>query len=115
MLPSLGGSSTLRSFSDFRFHDRHLLLATVESRIALFTHVDLAAFVDAGNVAARFSELDLDKRSYGLGLRVHTHDATTARVDVARGAEGWKVTFSLNDPFRLRRVARTAMAVPFVP
>jgi hypothetical protein len=115
MLPSLGGSSTLRSFSDFRFHDRHMLVASIETRFALLTHVDAAVFVDAGNVAPRFSDLDLAKRSYGAGLRLHTHEATTARVDVAKGREGWRVMFSLNDPFRLRRLSRVAMAVPFVP
>jgi hypothetical protein len=115
MLPSLGGSNTLRAFSDFRFHDRHMLVASIESRVALFTHVDAAVFVDAGNVAPRFSDLDLAKRSYGAGLRLHTHRATTARLDVARGAEGWRVIFSLNDPFRLRRASRVATAVPFVP
>jgi hypothetical protein len=31
-LPSLGGGSTLRAYSDYRFHDRHLLVANVESR-----------------------------------------------------------------------------------
>jgi hypothetical protein len=115
MLPSLGGSSTLRSFSDFRFHDRHMLLASVESRMALFTHVDAAVFVDAGNVAPRFGDLDLAKRSYGAGLRLHTHQATTARLDLATGSEGWRLIFSLNDPFRLRRLSRAATAVPFVP
>lgn len=115
MLPSLGGSNTLRAYSDFRFHDRHLLVATVESRVALFTHVDAAVFVDAGNVAPRFADLDFAKRSYGAGLRLHTHQATTARLDVAKGTEGWRVIFSLNDPFRLRRLSRAATAVPFVP
>jgi hypothetical protein len=115
MLPSLGGSSTLRSFPDFRFHDRHILLATAETRIALFTHVDAAVFADAGNVASRFADLDLAQRSYGAGLRLHTHEATTARLDVATGSEGWRVTFSLHDPFRFRRLSRTATAVPFVP
>ncbi len=115
MLPSLGGGSTLRSFSDFRFHDRHMLLASIESRIALFTHVDAAVFVDRGNVAPDFGDLDLAKQSYGVGLRLHTHQATTARVDIANGSEGWRVIFSLNDPFRLRHLTRLATAVPFVP
>ena len=53
MLPSLGGANTLRSFTDYRFHDRNMLLANAELRIAMMTHVDLAMFTDAGNVAAR--------------------------------------------------------------
>ena len=50
--PSLGGHNTLRSFSEYRFHDRNLLLVNLETRIALFNHLDAAVFVDAGNVAA---------------------------------------------------------------
>lgn len=115
MLPSLGGSSTLRSFSDFRFHDRNMLVASAEARVALFTHIDAATFVDAGNVAARFADLNLDKRSYGVGLRIHAHRSTTARIDLANGAEGWRLTFSLNDPFRFGRLSRAAIAVPFAP
>ena len=51
--PSLGGPNSLRSFADYRFHDRNMLLANAELRIAMMTHVDLAVFADAGNVAAR--------------------------------------------------------------
>jgi hypothetical protein len=115
MLPALGGSSTLRAFPNYRFHDRHLLFASVESRWALMTHVDVAAFVDAGSVASRAGDLDLGTRSYGAGLRLHTHSATTARVDVAHGREGWQLLFRLNDPLRLSRLSRKAPAVPFVP
>ena len=51
--PSLGGHNSLRSFDDYRFHDRNLLGLTVETRVAMMTHVDAAVFVDAGNVAPR--------------------------------------------------------------
>ena len=45
MMPSLGGSTTLRSFSDYRFHDRHCCSLSAESRWALFEHIDAAVFV----------------------------------------------------------------------
>jgi outer membrane protein assembly factor BamA len=115
MLPSLGGANTLRSFTDYRFHDRNMLLANAELRIAMMTHVDLAMFADAGNVAARIQDLDLDKQSYGAGLRFHTRRQTFARVDVAQGSEGWRFLFRLTDPFALKRVERRAAVVPFVP
>ena len=70
--PSIGGQNSLRSFPDFRFHDRNLALVNVEARIAVFSHMDAAVFVDAGNVAPRFGDLNLDKRSYGVGARFHT-------------------------------------------
>lgn len=115
MLPSLGGANTLRSFTDYRFHDRNLLVANAELRIAMMTHVDLAMFADAGNVAARFEDLNLDKQSYGAGLRFHTRRQTFARVDVAQGTEGWRFLFRLTDPFALSRLERRTVVVPFVP
>ena len=115
LLPSLGGNNTLRAYSDFRFHDRHLLLANAEARVALFTHVDAALFLDAGNVAPRVSDLNLDKTAVGIGVRMHAHRSTFARFDVAHGDEGWRFLFRMNDPLRLSRVARRTAAVPFVP
>jgi outer membrane protein assembly factor BamA len=115
LLPSLGGNNTLRAYSDFRFHDRHLLLANAEARLALFTHVDAAVFVDAGNVAPRVGDLNLDKTAVGVGLRVHTRESTFARFDVAYGEEGWRCLFRMNDPLHLSRIARRTAAIPFVP
>jgi outer membrane protein assembly factor BamA len=115
MLPSLGGANTLRGYHDYRFHDRQMLVVNAESRWALFSHVDAAAFVDAGNVAARVGDLNLDKTSYGAGLRVHTRTSTLARMDVAHSREGWLVFFKLSDPFRLARHSLRTTVVPFVP
>ena len=115
LLPSLGGHNMLRSYADYRFHDRHMALLNAEARIAMMTHVDAAIFVDAGNVAEKFSDLNLDKRSYGAGLRLHSRRQTFARVDVANGEEGWRVLFRLTDPLNLSRLTRRAATVPFVP
>jgi hypothetical protein len=115
LMPSLGGSNTLRSFDDYRFHDRSMAVVNVELRLALMTHVDLAMFTDAGNVAARVGDLNLDKRSYGAGLRLHTRRQTFARIDIANGAEGWRVLFRLTDPLAFSRLERRAAVVPFVP
>jgi outer membrane protein assembly factor BamA len=113
--PSLGGHNTLRGYIDYRFHDRNLLVANVEARFAIFTHLDAAVFADAGNVAAHLSDLNLDKRSYGVGWRLHSRESTFARFDIARGAEGWKFLFRLNDPLQLSRLTRRLAPVPFVP
>jgi len=116
MLPSLGGRDTLRGYHDYRFHDRNLLVACAESRWAIFRDVDAAAFVDVGNVAARAGDLDLKKTSYGGGIRVHTRTSTIARLDVGRSrSEGWRVFFTLHDPFGLARLSRRTAVIPFVP
>jgi Omp85 superfamily domain len=113
--PSLGGANTLRGYQEYRFHDRNLALLTAEMRVALFTHMDGAVFVDAGNVAPRFDDLNLDHRSYGFGVRFHTRRETFARVDVARGVEGWRLMFRLNEALNSSRYSRRTAAVPFVP
>ena len=115
LLPSLGGNNSLRSYTDYRFHDQNLLLTNVESRWGLWTNLDGALFLDAGNVGATAGNLNLDKISIGGGLRLHTQKATFARLDIAHGAEGWNVVFRTSDPLRLARLTRRVAAVPFVP
>ena len=113
-LPALGGSTSLRGYADYRFHDRHLLLASVESRWMLFAHVDAAVFADAGRVAARVSDLGFSRTSYGAGLRMHSGRKTFARFDVARSREGWRFLFQVADPFHFSRLSRRTAALPFV-
>jgi hypothetical protein len=118
LLPSLGGQNTLRGYDDFRFHDTDMQVINAESRWALFTHVDAAAFVDAGKVASRAGDLDFKhlKRSYGAGLRVHNATSTLARLDIGHSPEGWRVFFKLTDPFkRSTPVSGRSAVVPFVP
>jgi surface antigen Omp85-like protein len=115
LMPSLGGGNTLRGYTDYRFHDRNLVVVSVESRVALLTHLDLAAFVDAGNVAPTMSDLNLDKRDWGVGVRMHSNRATFLRVDAAHGTDGWRIIFRTNDPFHLSRLSRRVAAVPFAP
>ena len=113
--PSMGGVTTLRSYTDYRFRDDNMLVANAELRFKLMTHIDLAVFADAGNVAAQWRDLDLAKRSYGGGFRIHTRRETFAMVDMATGDEGWKVQFRLKDPLGFGRINRRALLVPFVP
>jgi hypothetical protein len=115
LLSSLGGHNTLRGYTDYRFHDRDLVAVNVESRWALFRHVDAAVFADAGNVAARVGALDFARRSYGAGVRLHSDASTIARFDAGKSGEGWHFIFRLSDPLRLSRIARRTAAIPFVP
>jgi hypothetical protein len=118
LMPSLGGHNTVRGYADYRFHDNDLQSVSVESRLALLTHLDLAVFADAGKVAARASDLDFRdlKTAYGAGIRFHNASSTLLRLDVGHGTEGWRVFVKLSDAFNRTRPAggRTAV-VPFVP
>jgi hypothetical protein len=101
LLPSLGGGSTLRGFSSFRFTDRHSLLLQAEWRIIGNRFFESAVFYDAGKVAARKEDLDLNdmKSDYGFGLRFHAPLATVLRIDVARSNEGTRLVFAASPAF----------------
>jgi hypothetical protein len=115
LMPSIGGNNTLRGFRSYQFHDQNSLVANAELRLALLTHVDLAGFYDAGNVAARYADLNFQKTSFGAGLRLHTRHSTFARLDVAHGTEGWQVYVRTADPFKFARVTRHVASIPFNP
>jgi hypothetical protein len=101
MMPSLGGGSSLRGFSSVRFSDRHSLLLQAEWRIMANRFVESAVFYDAGKVASRTSDLDLNhlKSDYGFGLRIHAPMATVLRIDVARSTEGTRLVFAASPVF----------------
>jgi hypothetical protein len=67
------------------------------------------------HAAPKAGDLNVDRRSYGIGFRLHTETATVARLDAAHGDEGWRVLFRVNDPFRFSRLSRRTAAIPFVP
>ncbi|PWT81561.1 MAG: hypothetical protein C5B57_10210 [Blastocatellia bacterium] len=89
-------------------------MANAESRWALFRDIDLAAFFDAGNVAARPGDLNLHKTSWGVGVRLHSRRSTLVRADVGHSREGFQVYVSMTDSFRLKRLDRLTANTPFV-
>ena len=101
LMPDLGGSHMLRGYSAWRFRDRNRLLFTGEYRWTAGPFVDMALFVDAGKVAPRARDLDLKdlKKSYGLGMSLHTPMTTMTRIEVARTSEGTSLVFSFSPSF----------------
>src|SRR5260221_4331795 len=118
LMPSLGGHKTLRGYYDYRFHDNNMQAVNAEVRCSLFTHLDAAAFADAGKVAARTEDLDFTdlRKSFGFGFRVHNATSTLVRLDVGNSVEGWHVFVKLSDAFKRSAPAHAGPAiVPFVP
>ena len=101
MLPSLGGSTTLRGYPDGRFRDQHALLMSAEYRWIPGRILDMALFVDAGKVAARRRDLNFEdlRTSYGIGARFHAPAATVLRADAAHGREGYRFHFTFGKSF----------------
>lgn len=93
LLPSLGGARRHRGYSDFRFHERHMLLVSGEYRWIPSRVLDMALFVDTGKVTRDRRDLDFNrlKTAYGVGVRIHGPRVTPLRLDVARGKEGTRI------------------------
>jgi hypothetical protein len=101
LLPSAGGGSTLRGYSSWRFRDQNSLVVQAEWRIMASRFLDTAVFYDAGKVAARWQDLDLDgmKSDYGFGVRFHGPVSTPLRIELARSREGLAIIFSSSPIF----------------
>jgi hypothetical protein len=101
MLPSLGGNRFLRGYSTFRFRDNNSLLFTGEYRWTAGPLVDMAVFMDAGKVASRRADLDLQnlQTSYGIGMTLHSFSTTMTRIELARTREGMGLLFSFSPSF----------------
>jgi outer membrane protein assembly factor BamA len=114
LLPALGGSRSLRGYSDYRFIDRHALLFNAEYRWRVHRAVDAAFFYDAGTVASRVDDLAFSrlKTSYGVGVRIISRTDTFLRLDIGRSREGTRLFLSLGEVFR---PGHRSILVPFVP
>ena len=101
MLPALGGGSSLRGFTSWRFRDRNSILLQAEWRVLVNSFFDTAVFADAGKVTSRTSDLDLSrlKNDYGIGFRVHGPVATPLRIEFAKSNEGLSLVFSAQAAF----------------
>jgi hemolysin activation/secretion protein len=91
--PTIGGSHSVRSLSEYRFRDDNVMFFNVEYRWEAFSGLDMALFSDWGTVAPRPGDLDFGdmKRAYGIGFRFNTAKAVFFRVDIATGGgEGFQ-------------------------
>jgi len=101
LAPYLGSGSTLRGFPTRRFTDRNRVLLTGEYRWRPSRYLDMALFVDSGQVFPTKSEFNADRfaTDWGFGMRVHGPTFTALRIDAAKGHEGWRIVFSNGQPF----------------
>ena len=113
LMPTLGGGNTLRGYGDYRFRDRNAASVGAEYRVPVFRMMDAALFADAGSVAPKASGLwrERPEHDYGFGVRFHTATRSVARIDVAKGREGNRVSLSLTT--LLGRSGRNVL--PYVP
>ena len=91
----------MRGFTSHRFRDQNGLTLQAEWRIMANRFLETAVFYDAGKVAARRGDLDLNglKSDYGFGVRFHGPFATPLRIEVARSPEGTRLVVSTSAIF----------------
>jgi hypothetical protein len=101
MSPFLGSGSALRGYSNRRFTDRNRLLLTGEYRWRPSRYLDMAIFLDAGQVARDRGQFDAGNFdvAWGLGARFHGQTFNALRVEIARGREGIRLIVSGSQPF----------------
>jgi len=101
LAPYLGGGSTLRGFANRRFSDRNRVLLTGEYRWRPSRYLDMALFLDAGQVAATRAEFDVAEfdSAWGIGARFHGPYFTALRIEAARGREGLRLVFTGSQAF----------------
>lgn len=102
LMPTVGGSDSLRGYRDFRFRDAAAVNLNAEYRWEAFSALDLALFVDAGDVGPTWRSIVGAhlRSSWGLGFRFNTNKRVFLRLDVAGGREGPRVWTSLSPVFR---------------
>ena len=101
LAPNLGSGSALRGFANRRFTDRNRALLTGEYRWRPSRYLDMALFIDAGQVAAERRDFDLAEFdvAWGIGARFHGPSYNAFRIEVARGREGMRLVFAGSQPF----------------
>jgi len=102
--PKLGGNDNLRGFARYRFYDDNMILATIEHRWHSFAGLDVALFVDTGQVAPKIRDLTPDDwlLNAGLGFRFKVQESVIMRIDSAYGSEGFRFMWTFSDIFKRR-------------
>jgi outer membrane protein assembly factor BamA len=106
---AIGGVKTLRGFGDDRFVDSNRFFNSIELRTQAFrrelfdvmTELEIAPFVDAGEVFSSADRLPLDSLHFvgGLGFRGIVRPQVVGFVDIGYGSDGPAVFTGLDYPF----------------
>jgi outer membrane protein assembly factor BamA len=102
-LAMMGGEYNMRGYYAGRFRDKNLLVLQAEYRLPLVWRLGLVGFAGLGNVAGKFSQLNLDslKPSYGVGLRFlfDKKEKIYLRMDIGFGKGTSGFYFSIFEAF----------------
>jgi hypothetical protein len=97
----LGGSHSLRNFSNYRLRGESLVNLSIEHRWHVQRFIEIAPFFDIGAVSSTGRSLS-DGPLYkagGIGIRVRNDTRVFVRLDYAHGDEGGRLLFALSPSF----------------
>jgi hypothetical protein len=99
--PTLGGPDDLRGYRSLRFYDNNIAVLNGEYRWQVFTGLDMALFVDGGQVFDRWEQINYRdlKADAGFGLRFKMNNAVFMRIDTGFSREGFDVWFKFGNVF----------------
>ena len=101
LMQTLGGSDTVRGYSDFRFRDKNLFLISTEYRWEPTPAVELVLFYDMGKVFPERSDFDFSdlKKGYGFGIRFKSAKSVFLRLDLGHSEEGTSIYLKWSTSF----------------
>jgi len=99
--PTLGGSDDLRGFRPFRFYDNNAVILNGEYRWEVFSGLDMALFVDGGQVFPKWQQINYRhlQADAGFGFRFNVRNDVFLRIDTAFSHEGFQVWVKFNNVF----------------
>lgn len=101
MMPTFGGSYTMRGYYKGRFRDKKELDLTVELRQKIWKRWGVAVWGGAGTVCGNFDSIRLNHilANGGVGLRWQFKQNSNVRVDIGFGRGDYAVIFNINEAF----------------
>ena len=102
MMALLGNSNSMRGYYEGRYRDKHKIEAQVELRQHIWKRNSLTAWVGAGTVFSKFSNIRSRHilPNYGLGYRWEFKKNVNVRLDYGFGKAGQSgFLFSINEAF----------------
>ncbi len=99
--PTLGGSEDLRGFRPFRFYDNNAVILNGEYRWEVFSGLDMALFVDGGQVFHDWHRINYRelKADAGFGFRFNVRNDVFLRIDTGFSREGFQIWVKFNNVF----------------
>ena len=102
MMAQLGGSNAMRGYYEGRYRDKHMIEVTVELRQHVWKRNSITAWVGAGTVFPKFSQMRSRNilPNFGLGYRWEFKKNVNVRLDYGFGKSGQSgFLFNINEAF----------------